>query len=113
MLPKANRLKLPVRWSRVNPDYQLKTPYFKVLVKLTTSKIPTKVGILVTSKLGKATVRNKVRRQLSSLLYQGLNKLGEGKEVVIITFPALAGASDEEISTSLNQVLSKAPFTVQ
>lgn len=110
MLAKENRLKLPVRWSRTNPDFQIKTEIFKALVKRVEADRPTKIGILITSKLGKAHERNSARRALSELIQRQLVRFGNGKEVVIITYPNLKDANAEKISACLNQVLSKIPF---
>lgn len=110
MLPRANRLKIPTTWSRENPDFQLKTEFFKVLVKRKPETSSVKIGFIISGKVGKAIVRNRVRRRLASEFHRRLVELASDQELVLIAYPNIARASNEEISASLNKVLSKLHF---
>lgn len=107
MLPRINRLKLPTAWSKTNPDFQLRTDFFKILAKNIDTHQPLKVGFIISGKVGKANVRNRLRRILSALLYSELAKLAPSKEIILIVYPTAAEASNEEISTSFNKILPK------
>lgn len=106
MLPFKNRLKLPVSWSRSNPDLQLRTDLFKVLVKRTAESSP-KVGFIISSKVGKANIRNKIRRSLSKIVYQELPRLQSNQEIIFIVFPECAKATNENLSDSFYKILPK------
>jgi len=107
MLPRINRLKLPTAWSKNNSDFQLRTDLFKVLVKNTDSNQPLKVGFIISGKVGKANVRNRLRRTLSAFFYSQLDKLALSKEIILIVYPNAAQASNEEISININKILPK------
>ncbi len=107
MLPLRNRLKLPTRWSKTNPDFQLRTDLFKIVGKNFTEEKPAKIGFIISSKVGKATVRNRLRRLLSKFFYENLSKIKGSQEIILIAFPVMAKVNNEEINSSLNKVLQK------
>jgi ribonuclease P protein component len=57
--------------------------------------------------VGKANVRNRLRRTLADLFYQQIDKLALSKEVIVIVYPTAATASHEELSTSIDKILPK------
>lgn len=107
MLPRINRLKLPTPWSKSSPDFQLRSDYFKVLVKNNPKLEAVKIGFIISGKVGKANIRNKLRRSLSALFYMQLDKLKSSQEIILIVYPTAAKTTNEEIRTSLNKVLPK------
>lgn len=107
MLPRKNRLKLPSPWSKTSPDFQVKTDLFKVVGKKSSSEHPVKIGFIISSKVGRAVVRNRLRRVLATRFYKDLNKIKNGQELVVVVFPAMGQASNEEINISLNKALQK------
>ncbi len=107
MLPRANRLKIPTKWSRKEPDFQLKGEFFKIIGKKNDNAKNCKIGFIISGKVGKATIRNRIRRRLAAFFYDKLEKLDATVEVILIVYPNIAKATDEEISTSLNKVLPK------
>ncbi len=110
MLPAVNRLKLPVPWNR-SPDFQFRTEVFKLIAKQTTSQNQPKLGFIITTKVGKAAERNRLKREFSAILKEKLEGLKIGVEVVIILYPSVTKATNEEISSHFDKVLSKIPFT--
>ncbi len=106
MLPLTNRLKLPVSWNR-NPDYQFRTTLFKLIAKYTENSDQPKVGFIVTTKVGKATERNRLKRKLSEYLKIRLPQLKNGVELVLILYPLAKSASNEDLSLNLDRALSK------
>lgn len=109
MLPKENRLKLPVRWKN-HPDQTVYSNLFKVLVKSFPENKKVKFGFIISTKVGKATRRNQIRRFLASFLRGNLERLNQSLELIWLVSPKASRATDEEIITSINQVLSKPPF---
>jgi ribonuclease P protein component len=107
MLPKAQRLNLAnAKWRYHATDFQASSPSFKVLAKKTNS--PSKhFGFLVTGKIGKATVRNQIKRWLSQAVEDNLENFPEGFDFIFIAYPLKEEGSYEKFSTSLNQVLPK------
>jgi ribonuclease P protein component len=110
MLPFPHRLKLPVTWNRRYPDRDHSTNLFKIIAKKVSTE-PTKFGFIITTKVGKATVRNRLKRKLSEFIKDYLEKIEPGWEVVLIVHPAAASATDEDLSLKVNQALSKIPVT--
>ncbi len=110
MLPANLRLKLPPSWNRNFPDLQANSKIFKVIAKETKLAVSSKVGFIISTKVGKAVIRNRLRRKLEKLLRGRLEESRAGLELIIIAHPGSAQANDEEISTNLNQVLSKIHF---
>ena len=106
MLSVTNRLKLPVSWNR-SPDYQFRTNFFKLISKNTGTSEEPKIGFIVTTKVGKATVRNRLKRKLSEFIRPHLANLRVGTEIVIIFYPQASGTTNEELSASLDKALSK------
>ncbi len=107
MLPHKNRLKLPTLWGKTNPDFQVRTELFKLVGKNFHEETPAKIGFIISSKVGKANVRNRLRRILSKFFYDQLGNIKTPRELILIVFPAMAKATNEEINSSLNKVLQK------
>lgn len=106
MLPSKFRLKLPSKWNRNYPDFKISTKVFKIVAKKASSENP-RVGFIISTKVGKAVLRNRLRRKLEGLLLPWLENSKEPWEIIFIVYPNCSTANDEEISISLNQALSK------
>ncbi len=107
MLPRANRLKIPTNWNRKNPDFQLKTEFLKILGKKNVGSKSAKIGFIISGKVGKATVRNRIRRRLASLFYTKIAEIEPSLELIVIVYPNIVQAKDEEISSIFNKILPK------
>ena len=68
----------------------------------------TRVGITVSGRVGKAVVRNRVRRRLREALRARLQQLLPGKDVLVSARPASAQASWAELQAALDSVLKRA-----
>lgn len=110
MLPHKNRLKLPTSWGKTNPDFQFKTNLLKLVGKNSNKDNPVRIGFIISSKVGKAVVRNRLRRFLANYFYKEIVSLRPSQEIIIIVFPAAATSTNEEISLSLNKILQKVRF---
>ncbi|MDO4253049.1 MAG: ribonuclease P protein component [Rothia sp. (in: high G+C Gram-positive bacteria)] len=63
---------------------------------------PSQVGFIVSKAVGKAVVRNKVKRRLRELAAQVIGQHPHGLYLVIRALPASAEASWQELSTDFN-----------
>lgn len=71
----------------------------------------TRVGITVSGRVGKAVVRNRVRRRLRHALHDRLEQLIPGLDVLLIARPPSAIAGWAELCTALDTVLARANAT--
>jgi ribonuclease P protein component len=67
----------------------------------------TRAGITVSRRVGKAVVRNRVRRRLSEALRARFDQLPANTDIVISARPASAAASWSELNAALDAVLSQ------
>jgi ribonuclease P protein component len=98
MLEKKNRICLDKEFDRVFKTGQ--SFYGKVLgIKTATNGLEnTRLGLLVGLKVSKkAVVRNKVKRQIRSIISQEIPNLKSGFDIVIITFPLILDKKFTEI----------------
>ena len=105
MLPKTNRLNL-TKERFIRGDAQVSERYFKLVVKKGMAGGP-KVGFIVSSKVGKAVVRNKVRRTLSESVQRNLLSISKDNHLIFIAFPQASSAKKDEIEISVKKALSK------
>jgi ribonuclease P protein component len=70
-----------------------------------------RIGITVNSRVGKAVVRNRVRRRLGEALRARLATLKPGFDVLVLARPASATASWSELCAALDVVLKQARAT--
>jgi ribonuclease P protein component len=68
----------------------------------------TRVGITVSSRVGKAVVRNRVRRRLREALRARYSALPTSSDVVVSARPASASATWSELNAALDTVLQRA-----
>jgi ribonuclease P protein component len=67
-----------------------------------------RVGITVSSRVGNAVVRNRVRRRLRAALTERYPRLPTSHDVLVIARPAAATAPYAELSAALDRLLSRA-----
>jgi ribonuclease P protein component len=70
-----------------------------------------RIGITVSSRVGKAVVRNRVRRRLQAALHGRLERLAPGFDLLLIARPASARAGWAELLAALDSVLGRAGAT--
>jgi ribonuclease P protein component len=71
----------------------------------------TRVGITVSSRVGNAVVRNRVRRRLREALRARMDRLTPGFDLLLVARPASGRATWAELSAVLDGVLFKAGAT--
>jgi ribonuclease P protein component len=71
-----------------------------------------RVGITVSSRVGKAVVRNRIRRRLGEALRSRLSALPAGYDVLVVARPPSAGATWNDLCTALDVVLQRAAATI-
>jgi ribonuclease P protein component len=113
MLKAKNRLKLPASWKKEKPDYQIYSPLFKLIAKKVETNSFPKIGFIISGKVGKATVRNRLRRKIAEIIRTSLGEMDQRLEIIFLLSANSAKASDEELSTEINKALSKISFPRQ
>jgi ribonuclease P protein component len=68
----------------------------------------TRVGITVSSRVGNAVVRNRVRRRVREALQARLDDLELGNDLLVVARPPSAAASWAELNQALEAVLARA-----
>jgi ribonuclease P protein component len=73
----------------------------------------TRVGITVSSRVGNAVMRNRVKRRLREALTARFDRLPRGADVVVAARPPSADASWAELCAALDTLLARAqPVTL-
>jgi ribonuclease P protein component len=108
MLAKNNRIRLDKDFDRAFKTGQsLYNKYLGVKVvdnKLTEVRFGFLIGLKVSKK---AVLRNKLRRQIRSIIEQELPLLKSGKDIIIVTFSLILDKNFEEIKFILKESLNK------
>jgi len=71
-----------------------------------------RVGITVSGRVGKAVVRNRIRRRLRDALQARFSALAVGYDVLVVARPASAAASWRDLNAALDVVLQRAGATL-
>lgn len=69
---------------------------------------PSRIGFSVSKRVGKAVVRNLVKRRLRESIRRDLSRLAPGWDIVITARPAAAHASYDQLCSELNALLVRA-----
>ena len=110
-LPQANRLK---RWQDFQAVYQQGSRYSSPHLVLRAMPVAgatdtSKIGVSVSQKVSKkATVRNRLKRQIRVAIRQMLPDLCGGWQIIIAVRPQAAECKSEHFLRELKQLLSKA-----
>jgi ribonuclease P protein component len=65
-----------------------------------------RLGVTVSSKVGNAVVRNRVKRRVREYFRRHRAELPQGADILIIARPSAAGASSERIADELRRALT-------
>lgn len=106
-LAKADRLRKRREYLRVQEAGQKVSSPCLTALALPAEEGRTRVGLTVSSKVGGAVVRNRVRRRLRELCRRRRQALPKGLDVVLIARGRAAQASFEELSRSFEEVAQK------
>jgi ribonuclease P protein component len=71
-----------------------------------------RVGITVSGRVGKAVVRNRIRRRLREALRARLDTLAAGYDLLVVARPPSAQATWRELGEAVDTVLQRAGATV-
>lgn len=67
-----------------------------------------RVGITVSSRIGKAVVRNRTRRRIREALRARWSDLRAGRDLLVVARPPIARATWPQIVTAVQDVLTRA-----
>lgn len=107
MLPKAHRLTRGQDFARVRRHGRSAGSSLMALYVLPNRSSDLRVGFSVSKKVGKATVRNRVKRRLREAIRQQLPELRPGLDLVFIARPPAAQAAYAQIVEASTVVLRK------
>jgi ribonuclease P protein component len=106
-LPPAERLRRPREFQQVfQHGKKLVAPLF-VLYVLPTSALPARLGITVSKRVGKAVVRNRVRRRIRELFRQHKALIQPPCDLVFVARRGAAEASLEEYIQQFMRLLHR------
>ena len=111
-MKREQRLRTPAEFRRVRDQAPRGWPSrFLVLYVAPNEVGHARVGITVSSRVGNAVVRNRVRRRLREALRARLDRLASGHDIVLVARPASADATWAELSSALEVALQRAGVT--
>jgi ribonuclease P protein component len=106
------RLRTPADFRRAREQGPRGWPHPLLVLNVVTNDLGrTRVGITVSSRVGNAVVRNRVRRRLREAVRGRFDRLASGIDVLLIARPASARSSWGELSAALDSVLTRAGAT--
>ena len=107
MLPKKNRLKKRKEFAYIYKNGK-KFNSKNLSLILTQSKLTdTKIGFSVSNKVGKAVVRNKIKRQLRAIVRKQLKQMRIHQNFVIIAHPTIVECDFSKIEAEVLYLLKK------
>ncbi len=107
MLPKQYRLNRPKDFARVRRFGRSAGSQLLVLYVLPTRSPGLRVGFSVSKRVGKATIRNKVKRRMREAVRSQVHTLTVGCDMVLIARPAAATATYDQIVETIGYLLRK------
>ena len=111
-MKREQRLRTPAEFRRVRDHAPRGWPHRLLVLYLAPNELDrARVGITVSSRVGKAVVRNRVRRRLREALRARLDRLATGLDLVLVARPASAGATWAELCDALDNLLQRAGAT--
>lgn len=109
MLPKQNRLTEKKDFERIFKEGKGFKEDFLILKFVPNNLNRNRFGIIVSPKISKkATLRNKIKKQLRELIKSRLSKLIEGKDIILIALPGLETKDFWEMEEIVNKIFTKA-----
>jgi ribonuclease P protein component len=105
MLPKRHRLTRSRDFARIRRYGRSSRSPLMALYVLATPSPDLRIGFSVSKRIGKATIRNHVKRLMREAVRQQLESLSPGQDMVLIARPAAAAATYQEIERVTRQLL--------
>lgn len=110
----ANRLRTAADFRRVRDQSPRIWPHPLLVLHVAPNDLGrVRAGITVSSRVGNAVVRNRVRRRVREALRARLDSLELGYDILIVTRPLSARASWHELCAALDALLRRAGATQQ
>ena len=108
-MKREQRLRTPAEFRRVRDVARRGIAHPLLVLHLAPNELDhARVGITVSGRVGKAVVRNRVRRRLREALRGRMAQLPRGNDVLITARPASASASWPELCAAVDTVLARA-----
>lgn len=108
MLPKENRLTRSRDFTRVRRAGRSSGSHLLVLYALRTNAPDRRIGFSVSKRVGKATVRNRVKRRLREAVRSHLAMIPAGYDLVFIARPPSAEAPYAQLQDTVHYLLHRA-----
>ena len=109
MVKREQRLRTPAEFRRVRDEAPRGWSHPLLVLYVAPNDLDhTRVGITVSSRVGKAVVRNKVRRRLREALRARLDRITPGVDLLVVARPASARATWSELNQALDGLLARA-----
>jgi ribonuclease P protein component len=106
---REQRLRSPAEFRRVRELARRGWPHPLLVLFVAPNELQrTRVGITVSRRVGKAVVRNRVRRRLREALRARFPMLPPSADIVVSARPASAKATWSELNAALDAVLQRA-----
>lgn len=113
MLPKRHRLTRSRDFARVRRFGRSSGTPLASLYVLPTRSTDVRVGFSVSKRVGKAVVRNRVKRVLREAMRHEMDCLSQGQDLVFIARPAAAEASYQQMADTVSYLLHRTGATEQ
>ncbi|MDQ6671386.1 MAG: ribonuclease P protein component [Chloroflexota bacterium] len=111
-MKRDQRLRTPADFRRAREQAPRGWPHPLLVLYVVSNDLGrTRVGVTVSSRVGNAVIRNRVRRRLKEALRGRFDRLVPGVDVLLIARPASARAGWGELSAALDSVLARAGAT--
>ena len=108
-MKREQRLRTPAEFRRVREVAPRGIPHQLLVLHVAPNELArSRVGITVSGRVGKAVVRNRVRRRLREALRLRLSQIAPGNDLLITARPASAGATWPELCAAVDSVLGRA-----
>ena len=112
-MKREQRLRSAADFQRVREQSPRVWPHRLLVLHVAPNELDrARVGITVSGRVGKAVVRNRVRRRLREALRARFGTLTPGFDVLVVARPPSAQASWQELNAALETVLQRAGATV-
>ena len=108
MLKRVNRLKKRYQFNYVYKSGEHFSGEHMVLYLVSSKTKNIKVGLAVTKKVGKAVVRNRVRRQLREIIKKQVPSLKQNYNLIVVARDNITSASFENLTNEFLKLIKKA-----